>query len=352
MGIPSYNIRCTSIEEMGIPTGEKMREWIQDNIRNCSVAFLMISPNYKKSEICLNEMGAVWVLDKVVKILLLPGIDYSNFGWLEEIRQAGHIDSEGALDQLFDEMKQYGKDVRTAEWSRHKRKFLHFCETYSAIVPMEDSGKVADLNKVYLEYCSKIFDYLRYKRFPIWAEMVNNSRPCIPLTIFDDFDSLNSYLDSRAEYSGYEQLNGLFTTLSILVKDFTCVMNLYGEDNQGYCRIRTFYKEEAHNPNYHEDLEDYNDYVAFLGNMIFELTRVCNAILIESRKLQIDFMSDFGIFSIDGIGHGRNQRVRLTYKEGEIYKGLEDFIMVAQTREHFRAFDENRIGRLLGDMFE
>lgn len=350
MGIPSDSIRCTSIEGMNIPNGEKMREWIQDNIRNCSVAFLMISPNYKKSEICLNEMGAVWALDKSVKILLLPDIDYGNFGWLEEIRQAGHIDSEGALDQLYDEMKQYGKEVKAAEWSRHKNKFLQFCKTVPAGAPEKETSTAENVNKVYLGYCSKIFDYLRYKSFPVWSEMVNSSRPSIPQAVLDDFDSLVSYLDSRADYSGYEQLNVLFDTLSILVVDFTHVMDLYAEGEHDYYRVRAFYKEETHNPNYFEDLEDYNTYVAFLGNMIFELNRVCNAILFEARKLQIDFMSDFGIFSIDGIGHEKNRVVRFVYKEGDMYKGLKDFITVAQSRDYYRPFDEIRIRRMLCDM--
>ena len=84
--------------------------------------------------------------------------------------------------------------------------------------------------------------------------------------------------------------------------------------------------------------------------MIFELNRVCNAILFEARKLQIDFMSDFGIFSIDGIGHEQNRVVRFVYKEGDMYKGLKDFITVAQSRDYYRPFDEIRIRRMLCDM--
>lgn len=124
LGIANDRILCTSIEEMGISNGTKMREWIQKKIANCSVAFLMISPNYKKSEICLNEMGAVWALEKDVKILLLPGVDYGNFGWLEEIRQAGHVENESVLDQLYDDLKiRFGSDTKVSEWNRHRKKF-------------------------------------------------------------------------------------------------------------------------------------------------------------------------------------------------------------------------------------
>ncbi len=125
MGIPEEKISCTSIQGMGIENGAKMREWIQEKIETCALAMLMISPNYKASEICLNEMGAIWALNKPVKILLLPGVEFDNFGWLEEIRQAGHIDQEGALDELFDELtEQFRLKKKASVWNINKKKFL------------------------------------------------------------------------------------------------------------------------------------------------------------------------------------------------------------------------------------
>ena len=96
------HIRCSSIEGYGIKNGEDMRRWIREEITNCSMAFLMISPNYQASQICLNEMGAIWALNKQVKLFLLPGIDTDNFGWLEEVRQAGRINDSNVLDELYD----------------------------------------------------------------------------------------------------------------------------------------------------------------------------------------------------------------------------------------------------------
>lgn len=129
MGIPEEKINCTSIQGMGIENGSKMREWIHEKIENCALAFLMISPNYKASEICLNEMGAIWALNKPVKILLLPGVEYNNFGWLEEIRQAGHIDKEDALDQLYDELSEaFRLKKKAVVWGKNKKKFLGVCK--------------------------------------------------------------------------------------------------------------------------------------------------------------------------------------------------------------------------------
>lgn len=142
IGIPRDRIRCTSIQGMGIKNGADMREWIHSQITACSLAFLMISPNYKESEICLNEMGAIWALDKPVKILLLPGVDYKTMGWLEEIRQAGLIDSESALDQLFDELTDsFGLKKNVSIWNLQKRKFLEYCK---AALPQVSSFQQAN----------------------------------------------------------------------------------------------------------------------------------------------------------------------------------------------------------------
>ena len=45
-----------------------------------------------------------------------------------------------------------------------------------------------------------------------------------------------------------------------------------------------------------------------------------------------------------------NRVVRFVYKEGDMYKGLKDFITVAQSRDYYRPFDEIRIRRMLCDM--
>lgn len=165
IGVPPSCIRCTSIEENGIQNGERMREWIHQQIRDCRLAFLMISPNYKDSEICLNEMGAIWALEKDVRIYLLPGVDYNSFGWLEEIRQAGKIIDESSLDLLCDDLTViYELSNSTADWGRQRREFLNYC---NSIIQYNTTGKEQSSNKeitnnIYLRCITQVFDYLDY----------------------------------------------------------------------------------------------------------------------------------------------------------------------------------------------
>ena len=64
------------IEETGVGTGEDIRKFIKENISTCDFVFFMISENYKKSEICLNEMGAAWATDRTVIPLVFPNLSF------------------------------------------------------------------------------------------------------------------------------------------------------------------------------------------------------------------------------------------------------------------------------------
>ena len=59
--IDPNDVAYTSREETGVGTGEDIRKFIKENISTCDFVFFMISENYKKSEICLNEMAAARV---------------------------------------------------------------------------------------------------------------------------------------------------------------------------------------------------------------------------------------------------------------------------------------------------
>ena len=126
IGISLDDIFCTSIEDLGIKNGEDIRKHIQDNIRGAEYAFLMISDNYKASEICINEMGAVWAYDAKVRLYMLPGAKFDKIGWLCDTRKAQNLSSAVALDQLYKEMRShFGITTDNFEhWSRIREEFV------------------------------------------------------------------------------------------------------------------------------------------------------------------------------------------------------------------------------------
>ena len=93
MGVDSNIIAYTSREDTGVPPGESIPQFIQDNIACADIVLLMISDNYKSSEVCLNEMGAAWALNKYIVQILLPNTSFDKLGWLCSLDKALEIDN-------------------------------------------------------------------------------------------------------------------------------------------------------------------------------------------------------------------------------------------------------------------
>ena len=127
IGIGHEDIFCTSIEDMGIKNGEDIREHIKNNVQSSDFTVLMISKNYKESEICLNEMGAVWAANHRVKYYLLPGVDFKEIGWLCDVKKAEQLNDSVALDSLERELTSlYDLPHRGEAWSRQRQSFLDY----------------------------------------------------------------------------------------------------------------------------------------------------------------------------------------------------------------------------------
>ena len=83
-----------SIEDAGIISGEKFKERIEKELKNSKAVIQIITENYKKSEACLNEMGAAWILDTKVVPFLLEPISYNTVGFIHNTTQLLKIDSK------------------------------------------------------------------------------------------------------------------------------------------------------------------------------------------------------------------------------------------------------------------
>lgn len=124
-GFSPNDIFCTSIEGMKIKNGEDIRMHIQNNVNFADFAILLISSNYKQSEICLNEMGAVWAVNKQIKTYVLPGLQESEVGWLIDTKAAEKISDPVALAALYDKFSKFYKLPNNTElWTAQATKFL------------------------------------------------------------------------------------------------------------------------------------------------------------------------------------------------------------------------------------
>ena len=130
IGLNPDDIFCTSIEDMTMRNGEDIRKHIQDNIRSAEYSFLLISDNYKASEVCVNEMGAVWAYDANVRLFLLPNVSFSSFGWFCDTRKTEKLIDSVALDRLYKEMVEYfSLKENLVHWSQQREMFVRRVRT-------------------------------------------------------------------------------------------------------------------------------------------------------------------------------------------------------------------------------
>lgn len=136
-GISQDDIFFTSNEDTGVNNGEDIPSAIKDSISDSAIFFMMVSDNYKKSEVCLNEMGAAWILESVRKcILLLPNIGFEKIGWLMSLRKGTKITDDQGLDAICDILKDcLDLKVKTATWNKNKQEFL---KEVSSMTPCMD----------------------------------------------------------------------------------------------------------------------------------------------------------------------------------------------------------------------
>ena len=64
-----------------------------------------ISSNYKESEVCLNEMGAAWVLDVPVIPFILEPVTYNTVGFIHSTDQQLRIHEKSDLLKFVSELK-------------------------------------------------------------------------------------------------------------------------------------------------------------------------------------------------------------------------------------------------------
>ena len=100
LGLPKDDIVFTSDENYGIEPGGDITQYIKRNIAHANVVLIMISHGYKKSEVCLNEMGAAWALDRNIIQVLLPDADFDDLGWLINLKKAIRLNDKKQLISL------------------------------------------------------------------------------------------------------------------------------------------------------------------------------------------------------------------------------------------------------------
>ena len=232
-GIKREDIMYTSCEEMGVGNGEDIPIAIKQCILGCQVFVMMVSDNYRRSEVCMNEMGAAWITESIKKcILLLPGVGFDKMGWLFSLNKANRLDEEDGLNRFHDSiLTLLGLPIMTSTWNMYRSEFLSSLQSVSVndnlpvvAVPVyseEEDDDELDLLGIRERFDNYVAAYVKSlnvltESLSTYSEQVTNGS-----------QKLNRYNENPKTFNA-GQVRGIFTALA---QDTNHLVDIQEEQN-------------------------------------------------------------------------------------------------------------------------
>ncbi len=121
------NIFYTSAKDTAPRSGDDFKKAIKDKILSSKAVIQIITDNYKQSEVCLNEMGAAWVLsDNVIPFVLDP-IRFDSVGFIHSSVQLLKLNSPDDLFKFQDDHDElyFGRKISQANYHKQVSDFVN-----------------------------------------------------------------------------------------------------------------------------------------------------------------------------------------------------------------------------------
>lgn len=212
-GVGLDDIFYTSREDTGVTNGDDIPSAIKDGILESKLFFMMISDNYRKSEVCLNEMGAAWAVKDIDKcILLLPNVGFDRIGWLMSLNKGTKITDDEGLDSIRDLISdRLDVQMKTSTWNRSKSTFLSNIKSADVpaivdqdVLEIEDNLDFLTIRERFDEYMGAYTDVLNGMTSSVtqYSEKVTTGT-----------NKLNKYVENPKSISP-GQVRGVFTYLA------------------------------------------------------------------------------------------------------------------------------------------
>jgi hypothetical protein len=127
-GVNERRIFYSSSRATGIPSGQDVRTYLQQALREAGLVIELVSETFLRRPICLMELGGAWALGTATYPIVVPPLTraaaVSNIGDV----QMGILGTDSDLNDLFDELHDRIADdvnvrVETTPWNRAIRDF-------------------------------------------------------------------------------------------------------------------------------------------------------------------------------------------------------------------------------------
>lgn len=158
IGVSPSDIFCTSIQGMDIKSGEDFKKTIKDELSSADVIIQIISDNYKESEVCLNEMGASWVLDATVIPFILPPVSFSNVGFIHNTTQLLRLNEGDDLKKFRDDHAEGigSSNIPDSDFNKCIESFFNVLSPFQKAITTKAKTRLPE--NVFNEYFSLFLD--------------------------------------------------------------------------------------------------------------------------------------------------------------------------------------------------
>lgn len=132
MGLTNDDLFCSSVPDYSIPLNVDIYGYLASLFHDYDIyVIFMLSQNYYQSPVCLNEMGAAWVLKNDYTSILLHGFDYHEVRGAVNPNKIGlrFDDSDELLKKRLGELitilsERFGKSIPDMRWERKRDSFV------------------------------------------------------------------------------------------------------------------------------------------------------------------------------------------------------------------------------------
>lgn len=131
IGFDESNLFCSSIPEYGIALGESIYDKLLNLFRDKKLYVLFVhSPRYYTRPVCLNEMGAAWVLKTEYYSILTKDMSYEMMAGVATSERIGikvdATDASARLNELYENLKSAFSlsALSQTKWERLRNTFL------------------------------------------------------------------------------------------------------------------------------------------------------------------------------------------------------------------------------------
>lgn len=142
MGVSREDIFCSSLCG-AISTGEDFNDVIRCHLKESEYVIALVTSEYLDSKFCIMELGAAWVMDNTICLLLADGIEHSQLNDMPlRNLQMRYIEREEDIFAMYSELstKNIISNTNLGELNKKLPSFMEYIKGQSrnGIVPDQD----------------------------------------------------------------------------------------------------------------------------------------------------------------------------------------------------------------------